>query len=364
MLHAVAASMLAATVGLAIETPARADNIRDLQWHLSFLEIAKAQAISQGEGITVAVIDSGIDNNHPDMTGNVLTGLDVVVGGSGNGWGDKLGHGTGMAGLIAAHGHGAGNKDGALGLAPKAKILPIRIETGSGYGDGKALAKGVDEAVSRGAKIITVPVNSDANSFDAVQRAVKAGVIVVASTGNRPRENFIGDPAAHPGVVAVGAVDKEGNIAEVSVRGPAVSLVAPGVDIVSASNDDGYRKGTGTSPSTAIVSGAAALVWAKYPKLTSTQVVEHLTKTATDKGAPGRDNDYGFGVLNVLKALTTEPSTAPTASPTQSFQNAPIIEPSDPEPKSNLVLWGTIAGVALIVVGLVVLVSRRRSASR
>jgi subtilisin family serine protease len=247
-----------------------------------------------------------------------------------------------------------------MGLAPKAKILPIRINTGSGYGDGKALANGVDEAVKRGAKIITIPVNSDANSFDAVQRAVKAGVIVVASTGNRPRENFIGDPAAHPGVVAVGAVDKQGNIADVSVRGPAVALVAPGVEIVSSSYEDGYRKGTGTSPSTAIVSGAAALVWSKYPQLTSTQVVEHLTKTATDKGAPGRDNEYGFGVLNVLKALTTEPSTTPTASPTQSLQTAPIIEPSDPEPKSNLVLWGAIGGGALVLIGLVVLFSRRR----
>jgi type VII secretion-associated serine protease mycosin len=350
---------------LAFEAPANADSIRDRQWHLSFLEVAKAQAISQGEGITVAVIDSGIDNNHPDMTGNVLAGLDVVVGGAGNGWGDKDGHGTGMAGLIAAHGHGAGNGDGALGLAPKAKILPIRINTGSGYGDGKALAIGVDEAVKRGAKIITIPVNSDANSFDAVQRAVNAGVIVVASTGNRPRENFIGDPGAHPGVVAVGAVGKDGNIADVSVRGPAVSLVAPGVDIVSSSNEDGYRIGTGTSPSTAIVSGAAALVWAKYPQLKSTQVVEHLTKTATDKGAPGRDSDYGFGVLNVLKALTTEPSTTPTASPTPSLQAAPIIEPSDPEePASNLVLWGAIAGGALVIIGLVVLLSRRRSASR
>jgi type VII secretion-associated serine protease mycosin len=356
--------MLAATVGLTIESPALADSIRDGQWHLSFLEVAKAQAISQGEGITVAVIDSGIDNDHPDMTGNVLPGLDVVVGGAGNGWGDKDGHGTGMAGLIAAHGHGSANGDGALGLAPKAKILPIRINTGSGYGDGKALAIGVDEAVKRGAKIITIPVNSDANSFDAVQRAVKAGVIVVASTGNRPRENFIGDPAAHPGVVAVGAVGKDGNIADVSVRGPAVSLVAPGVEIVSASNDDGYRRGTGTSPSTAIVAGAAALVWAKYPHLKSTEVVEHLTKTATDKGAPGRDNDYGFGVLNVLKALTTEPVTTPTASPTRSLQTAPIIEPADPEPRSKLVLWGAIAGGALVVLGLLVLFTRRRSASR
>ncbi len=364
VLHAVAASVLAATVGLAIGTPAQADKVRTDQWHLSFLDVAKAQTISQGEGITVAVVDSGIDNNHPDLTGNVLQGLDVVVGGAGNGWGDELGHGTGMAGLIAAHGHGSGNADGALGIAPKAKILPLRINTGDGYGDGTALAVAVDEAVKRGAKIITVPINSTVESYDAVQRAIKAGVIIVASSGNRPRENFVGDPAAHPGVVAVGAVGKDGNIADVSVRGPALALVAPGVDIVSTSKDHGYRQGTGTSPSTAIVAGAAALVWAKYPNLTSTQVVDHLTKTSADKGAPGRDEDYGFGVLDIVKALTTEPSTAPTASPTQSLQTAPIVAPEEPETKSNLVLWGAIAGAVLIVLGLVVLFSRRRSASR
>ncbi len=365
LLHAVAASLLAATVGLSVGPPAHAaDKIRNDQWHLSFMEIAKAHAISQGEGITVAVIDSGIDEDHPDLTGNVLQGLDVVNGGAGNGWGDVDGHGTGMSGLIAAHGHGAGGADGALGVAPKAKILPFRIKTTGTQGDGTALALAVDEAIKRGAKVITVAVNSDASSFDAVQRAVKAGVIVVASNGNRPRENFIGDPAAHPGVVAVGAVGKDGTIADVSVRGPATALVAPGVDIVSSSKDGGYRMGTGTSPSTALVSGAAALVWSKYPQLSSTQVIDHLTKTATDKGAPGRDSDYGFGIVNVVKALTTEPSTAPTASPTRSLQTAPIIEPSAPEEGSNLALWGVIAGVALIGLGLVVLLLRRRSASR
>jgi type VII secretion-associated serine protease mycosin len=364
VLHTVAASLLAATVGLTVGTPAMADKVRNDQWHLTFLEVAKAQAISQGEGVTVAVVDTGIDNNHPDLSGNILPGLDVVVGGAGNGWGDKDGHGTGMAGLIAAHGHGPGNGDGAMGLAPKAKILPIRINTGSGLGDGTALALAVDEAVKRGAKIVAVAINSDANSYDAVQRAIKAGVIVVAASGNRPRENFMGDPAAHPGVVAVGAVGQDGNIADISVRGPALSLVAPGVDIVSSGKDGDYRKGTGTSPSTALVSGAAALVWSKYPQLTSTQVVEHLTKTATDKGAPGRDSEYGFGVLNIVKALTTEPNTAPTASPTRSLQTAPIVAPSDPEPKSNIVLWGAIGGGALIVLGLAVLFTRRRSASR
>jgi type VII secretion-associated serine protease mycosin len=349
--------------GLGFGAMARAaDHIRDGQWHLAYLKVPDAHAISQGEGITVAVVDSGIDQDHPDLVGNVLPGLDVVAGGDGTGWGDADGHGTGMAGLIAAHGHGAGNVDGALGLAPKAKILPIRINTGSGMGDGTALALAVDEAVKRGAKIISVSINSTAHSYDAVQRAIAAGVIVVASTGNQPREFFIGDPAAYPGVVAVGAVGKDGTIADVSVRGPAVALVAPGVDIVSTSYEAGYRIGTGTSPSTAIVSGAAALVWSKYPWLTSTQVVDHLTSTATDRGAPGRDTEYGFGVLDVLNALTTPPVTAsPTGTAIQA-QTAPIVAPREPGRSvlALLVIGGIGAAVLVVAVIVVVLRSRRR----
>jgi type VII secretion-associated serine protease mycosin len=303
-LRVVVASLLAATISLAIASPANADRVRNGQWHLSFLNIAKVHELSQGDGIVVAVIDTGTDAQHRDLVGNVLPGVDVVAGGSGNGWGDKDGHGTGMAGLIAAHGHGPGNADGALGVAPKAKILPIRIDTGSGVGAGDALALAVDQAVQRGAKIISISVTSS-NCYDAVERAIKAGVVVVAGAGNRPDREFIGDPAAYPGVVAVGAVGKDGNVADVSVRGPALSLAAPGVDVVSTSMAGKYRIGTGTSDSTAMVAGAAAVVWSRYPQLTNVQVVDQLTRTATDKGAPGHDEEYGFGVVDIVKALTT-----------------------------------------------------------
>ena len=152
---------LVAVVGMTVASPTGADRIRDEQWHLSHLDIASAHAISQGEGITVAVVDSGIDEDHPDLAGNVLDGYDVVVGGAGNGWGDVDGHGTGMSGLIAAHGHGPDGAEGAMGIAPRAQILPLRIKTTEGYGDGSAMALAIDEAVRRGADIITVTVNSD-----------------------------------------------------------------------------------------------------------------------------------------------------------------------------------------------------------
>lgn len=364
VVSAVAAGLLAAIASLALPSPAMADRIRDQQWHLSFLDIASAHKISQGEGITVAVIDTGISNTHPDLTGNVLQGLDVVTGGTGNGWGDADGHGTGMAGLIAAHGHGAGNGDGALGMAPKAKILPIRImTTGEGAGDSTAMANAVDAAVQRGAKIISISQRTTADkAYDAVQRALKANVIVVAGVGNRPRDEFIGDPAAWPGVVAVGAVGKDGNVADVSVRGRALAIVAPGVEIASTSKGTGYRAGTGTSDSTAIVSGIAALVWAKYPDLTATQVVEHLYSTATDKGPAGRDTEYGFGIVNPVKALTTTPAP-PSATPSEEGARIiPRTSPSD-EPKSNVGMYVAIGGGLLVLAAIIigVLLLRRRA---
>jgi len=359
-----AAIVLAAIASLAIGSPALADRIRDGQWHLSFLEISKAHQLSQGEGITVAVIDTGISPEHPDLAGNVLPGLDVVAGGAGNGWGDIDGHGSGMAGLVAAHGHGSGNADGALGMAPKAKILPIRIATTeAGGGDSVAMANAVDGAVQRGAKIISISQRTTADkAYDAVQRAIKAGVLVVASVGNRPREEFIGDPAAWPGVVAVGAVGKDGGVADVSVRGKALVLTAPGVDITSTSKGNGYRVGTGTSPSTAIVSGVAALVWSKYPNLTSTQVIDHLTATATDKGAAGRDSDYGFGIVNPVKALSTTPAP-PSAKPTEEAARIiPRTSPKD-EPKSNVGMYVAIGGGVLVLAAILIgfLVLRRRA---
>lgn len=327
----------------------------------------------------MAVIDSGIDeHHHPDLAGNVLDGLDVVDGGNGNGWGDVDGHGTGMAGLVAAHGHGPGNTEGALGIAPEAEILPVRIDTGQGVGAGDALALAVDEAVRRGADIISISVNSDARAYDPIQRALAAGVIVVASAGNRPKDEYIGDPAAYPGVVAVGAVGRDGLIAEVSTRGfglGQISLTAPGVDIVSTSKDGKYRIGTGTSPSTAVVAGVAALVWSAYPDLTNVEVVEHLTRTSVDRGPPGRDVEYGFGVVDPMSALTIRPVTTTTAAPGPTAAvTVPHDEGSAPERAAGPVASGDdgtsiapVVGIGAVVLGTVIVglaVARRRSRRR
>jgi type VII secretion-associated serine protease mycosin len=292
--------------------PAYADSIRDKQWHLTYLKIAEAQQISEGEGITVAVIDSGVAG-HQDLTGNVLNGIDVVAGGSGNGRGDTEGHGTAMAGLIAAHGHGSG--DGALGIAPKAKILPVRSSTAKLQGVDKPLAEGIRWAIAHGAKIINISQNNgDVESGRAVNEAQAAGVLVFAAAGNTDKDTGVAAPARWPWAVAVGGVDKAGRHSATSVTGPEVELSAPSVDVVSTSTNNVWQKGTGTSDAAAIVSGVAAMVWSRYPQLSAREVLHRLEATAVDKGPAGRDPEYGFGVIDPIAALTAD--VPPLASPT------------------------------------------------
>ena len=334
--------MLAATAVLAAAlvwwgSPAGADRIRDLQWHLQYLNIARAHELSQGDGIRIAVIDTGVDATHPDLAGNVLPGADAWAlthgQGPGDGWDDPDGHGTAMAGLIAAHGHGRGNAAGALGIAPMARIIPIRIQLGGGgpeFHDEMTVA--IKEALKLGADIISLSVTGPFG--DQIQPIFDAGKIVVVAGGNVPDTQVV---TATPGSVSVGAVRSDGLVADVSVRGSAapppldqlalgttagaglIWLTAPGQDVTIPLPHDGYGVGTGTSASTAIVSGAAALVWSRYPELTGEEVVRHLLQTTTDKGAPGPDVEYGYGDLDVVRALETvpgPPATTSTTSPT------------------------------------------------
>jgi subtilisin family serine protease len=214
-------------------TPAHADSVRDAQWQLPFLHAADAHRISQGEGVTVAVIDTGVDASHPDLAGNVLPGTDFVTPG-GDGTHDGDGHGTDMAGLIAAHGRG---EAGTLGIAPKAKILPVRVGQVSGLGEAEV--QGIEWAAQHDAKVMCIALaGGDGTRLQqAIDKAFAADVLVVAGVGNRPRDTQVRYPAAYPGVIAAAAVDKDGNHADVSVTGKEVMLAAPGVDVISTNKD-------------------------------------------------------------------------------------------------------------------------------
>lgn len=364
-LIAVIAAALAGASTALYGAPALADEFRNKQWHLGYLKVAQAQRISTGKGVTVAVIDSGV-SSHPDLSGSVLDGTDFVRSG-GDGRTDLTGHGTSMAGLIAAHGK---NGAGALGIAPDSKILPVRV-LGSGPTEvncGPAL----QYAISQGAKVINLSISGPLTpeTIKALETAKKSDVVIVAAAGNKPRDIGVTSPAFYDGVVAVSAVDRNGKKASISVTGREIDIAAPGEDMTSTTNKGLYIVGeSGTSDAAAIVSGAAALLRSKYPTMSAEEVVERLESTATDKGAPGVDDEYGHGIVNIVAALAAPgvpasngQSTGVSASPTPPA--SPTASP-ETEPASSsgpLVIGGVV--LAVLLGGLVAyLFLRRRSPS-
>ncbi|MFI7071254.1 S8 family serine peptidase [Micromonospora sediminicola] len=287
-----------------LSPPDNAPQVRKDQWHLDFLNVKRVHQITRGSGVLVAVPDTGVDP-HPDLSGNLTDGRDLITGWD-SGLHDRNSHGTAMAGLIAAH--GSGPEVGALGIAPEAKILPIISSTSDNYGEADTLAQALDYAISQHAKVISISsagVTSD-RLVRAVDAALDADIVIVAGVGNRPEAATVGYPAAQDGVIAVSGVDRSGRHAQISVTGPKVDIAAPAVDIYSTSYGGKYSKGTGTSSATAIVAGAAALIRSKYPNLPAAEVAHRLTATAVDKGPPGRDDQYGYGVIDLVAALTAD----------------------------------------------------------
>jgi type VII secretion-associated serine protease mycosin len=293
---------------------ASADAVRERQWHLPALQIREAQAISQGAGVVVAVVDTGVDDRHGELAGAVLPGREFGEQATGDGKGDTDGHGTAMAGLIA--GRGLPNNAGVLGIAPGATILPVQTLHSEFGGSPLDLADGISWAVGQGAKVLCIAAGTSEypQVSEAIAAAARSDVVVVAGAGNTPRTKQVAFPAKVPGVVAVAGSDKGGNHAGVSATGPEVVLAAPAVDIVSTGASGKYVTGEGTSNSTAIVAGVVALVRARFPRLSAVEVVRRLTETATDRGKPGRDEEFGFGIVNPVGALTAEVPSAVVTS--------------------------------------------------
>ncbi|MFE2349934.1 type VII secretion-associated serine protease mycosin [Kitasatospora cineracea] len=295
--------------------PAAADQIREQQWALkNYGADTRVWPISQGEGVIVAVVDSGVDANHPDLAGQILAGFDVT-GGSADGRTDTDGHGTAMASVIAGRGHG--DNAGIMGLAPKAKILPIRfsprektqVDGGSNDAD---IAKGVRYAVDHGAKVINMSfagAGIEPELRSAIEYAVQKDVVLVGGSGNTPGIP-VSYPAAAPGVVAVSGVTEQGDPWAKSTTGPQVTLAAPAEHIMHADIKQGYSSGDGTSDATAFVSAVAALVRSKYPDLSAGQVINRMIKSAVQqKGQGSFPNDkYGYGIVSPAGALAANPA--------------------------------------------------------
>ncbi|WP_157631661.1 S8 family serine peptidase [Catelliglobosispora koreensis] len=317
------------------------DNISEGQWFHSYMQTTEANKITQGEGITIAVIDTGVDASHPDLSSSIVAGTDFVD--QTDGRSDTNGHGTAMAGLAVARGRVAG-------VAPKAHVMPVRVAIVD-LGGSASLAQGIIWAAQHGAKVISISRGSPSQESRldfAIQEAAKADAVVVAAVGNKPNDSSVIYPAAIPGVLAVASIGKDGNRAPNSVTGPEVMIAAPGDGISSTRPNNGYGVTNGTSNATAIVAGAVALIRAKYPQLKAQDVIKRITATATDKGAPGRDPEYGFGVLNLMAALTAD---VPTQSATPGTTSSPITTPPAQPKDSKPFPWWLIVVPVVVIIG-------------
>ncbi|MEV0135869.1 S8 family serine peptidase [Dactylosporangium sp. NPDC050688] len=303
--------------GLVAPRAAHADSVRARQWWINQLKLAQAQKVAQGDGVVVAVIDSGVDATHPDLNGAVLAGTGMLGSTSAKGWDDPSGHGTGIASLIAARG-GTSNMQ-MLGIAPKAKILPIALPVQF----GGTLAGPIRYAVDHGAKIINMSLGRKGapikEESDAIAWARSKGVIIVAAAGNTTQGDAqIPTPGSYPGVITVNGTDRDGNLWSGSLQDDGMDIAAPAQDVISAKPKSlvasGFGTSSGTSESTAIVSGVLALIWSKYPTLDAANVVNRLFKTAVDKGPAGRDDRFGWGFVDPLAAVSAD-VPAVTADP-------------------------------------------------
>jgi serine protease len=260
-------------------------------------------AIGASNPVTVvAVIDTGVDAGHQDLAGQVLQGVSLVPGVPTSA--DDNGHGTHVAGIIAAT---TNNAVGIRGAAPGVKILPIKALNSGGSGSYSTVATAINTAVTQGAKVINMSLGGTVPStiFDAaVANANAHGVTVVAAAGNN---GTTGSPASYPaatqGVVGVGAVDSGLNRASFSTCGAYVDLSAPGASILSTTPGNGYASWSGTSMASPFVAAAAAVIGASHPACTPAAILAALQAGATDRGAPGRDDVYGSGVVNPQQAL-------------------------------------------------------------
>ncbi|MGW7296281.1 type VII secretion-associated serine protease mycosin [Streptomyces xiamenensis] len=315
-------------------------------WSLQRVVLDRLWQDTQGENVRVAVIDSGVDATNPQLAGAVdkAAGADFTPQdpreddeptrtSHGDGTTDTVGHGTKVAGIIAARPDEA---SGFVGLAPGAVIIPVRQNDEYGNGTVESLAWSIDHAVDQGARIINISQDSEEALSDetslkaAIDRALAQDIVVIASVGNDGADGELKEtyPAAYDGVLAVAASDRNNERAFFSQAGDFVGIAAPGVDMVSTVPGGGQCVDNGTSFAAPYVAGVAALLRAKYPDWTAPQVVTHLQQTA-ERGIPGPDPYLGWGVVDPVRALTDP--TAPGDAPVPDEPAPPAPAPDIPE---------------------------------
>ncbi|WP_460070124.1 type VII secretion-associated serine protease mycosin [Streptomyces sp. YKOK-I1] len=337
---ATATALLATTSVLVLpSTAARADDqctfpskdYTGRPWALQRVNLDELWALSTGKDVEVAVIDTGVDVKNPQLaeavdTSKGMNNLPAVNSdgekidrGNSQGTTDTVGHGTRVAGIIAAR---PASGTGFVGLAPDARIIPIKQNDAEGDGTALTLAAAIRHAVEVGADVINISqdttnaVEPDSRLKDAVNYALGRNVVVVASAGN---DGLGGNvkvtyPASYKGVLAVAASDRNNERASFSQAGDFVGVAAPGVDMISTVPGGGHCSDNGTSFSAPYAAGVAALLKSRYPDWTAQEVVAQIEQTA-ERSIPGHDILVGWGVVDPVRALTDVDPANPVESP-------------------------------------------------
>lgn len=303
-------------------------------WSLQRVLLDELWQDTKGKGVRVAVIDTGVDNVNPQLKPAVDTsaGADYLKGGRSDGTVDEVGHGTKVAGIIAARPR---KGTGFVGLAPEATIIPIRQNDEKNSGKDTTMATAIDHAIAKGADVINIsqdttkPLTETSALGRAVARALAQNIVVVASAGNDGMDGKLKltYPAAFDGVLAVASSDRNNERAPFSQAGEFVGVAAPGVDIVSTVPGNGQCTDNGTSFSAPYVAGVAALMRAKYPKWTAAQIVARIEQTA-ERSVTGHDAFVGWGVVDPVRALSGDDAPQDAPHPDPAPPRAPAPEPA------------------------------------
>lgn len=332
---------------------------RLLPWAQQLLKPERAWPFSTGAGVKVAIVDSGVDADHPQLRrrGKVLRGRDYFLEGTLPGNYDCISHGTGIAGIVAADRQSG---VGFAGIAPDARILPVRVSEREVDNSGRTeiippsiLAEGIRYAVDQGARVINLSIagpQDDKPVRKAVAYAVQHDVVVVAAAGNQQANTpstMPSYPAGYPDVIGVGAIDINGARTGPSQIGPYVDLVAPGDSVLTTTRVAGHAYQSGTSFAAAYVTGTAALIRAEWPKLTAAQVTKRLLATATPARGGQDSIEYGAGIVDPYRAVA-EGMPKGIAQP----MPAAVVTPPDPNQLATLSWWRRQAsdarGIALV----------------
>lgn len=329
-------------------------------WAQQALDYSSVWKFTQGAGVTVAVIDSGVDAN-PQFGSRVSVGPMFAKAPSGPAYADCVGHGTMVAGIIAAAPR-AGTP--FAGVAPQAHILSIKVTNSEGGISSTTLASAIGQAIMKGAQVINVSIDTPVDSPDLrgiVNYALQHNIVVVAAVGNdEPPADGTGPPthgpfypADYPGVLSVGAVDADGNLASFSDKKTNVSVTAPGKDITSTfpgTSGDSYAADDGTSFAAPFVSGEVALVRSRYPNLSAQQVARRITETADGPAGAGTGN----GLINPVQAVTAVLPRGAAAAGAAAARPGPVSVNRAAPNRSEKMVAASLAGGAFAVAALVI----------